>query len=69
MKCGTILDLVELQSQFLGRCVTQGLKCLLFFLLKKYAVDQNSEVLLQTGVMKTKMMPVISIANVCRNLM
>ena len=43
------------------------MKCLLFPLSKKYAIDQNSEVLLQTGVMKTKMMPVISIVNVCQN--
>ena len=33
-KSGTILDLVELQRQFLGNCVTQGMKRLLFPLLK-----------------------------------
>ena len=38
-------------------------------LIKKYAINQNLEVWLQTGVIKTKMMPVISIANLCQNLM
>ena len=38
-------------------------------LIKKYAINQNLEVLPQTGVMKAKMTSVISIANICQNLM
>ena len=38
-------------------------------LIKKYAINQNLEVWLQTGVIKMKMMPVTSIANLYQNLM
>ena len=37
-------------------------------LIKMYAINQNLEVWLKTEVMKTKTMSVISIVNLCQNL-